>query len=85
MPPSAHAGCFGRGKLIGEQFNPEANGERDHAAWKRYWEKAQSREILVLGSKKETAGSGLRGVRQLSSKAYRRHCLPFDAFCLLGA
>ena len=48
--------CFGSHKLFGAQFNLEANGYKDHAAWKEDWEKARSREFFVLGSKDETAG-----------------------------
>jgi hypothetical protein len=34
----------------------DAWGHKDHAAGKRDWEKAQSKEVFVLGSKDETAG-----------------------------
>ena len=48
--------CFGSHKLFRAQFNLEASGYKDHAAWKGDWEKARSREFFVLGSKDETAG-----------------------------
>lgn len=48
--------CFGGRKLFRAQFNLEENGYKDHAAWKRDWENARSREVFVLGSKDETAG-----------------------------
>ena len=48
--------CFGSRKLFHAQFNLEANGYDDHAAWKRDWENARSREVFVIGSKDETAG-----------------------------
>lgn len=48
--------CFGSRKLFQAQFNLEENGYKDHAAWKRDWEKARSKEVFVLGSKDETAG-----------------------------
>lgn len=48
--------CFGGRKLFQAQFNLEQNGYKDHAAWKRDWEKARSKEVFVLGSKDETAG-----------------------------
>ena len=48
--------CFGTGKRFHAQFNLEANGYPDHAAWKLDWQAARSDEIFVLGSKDETAG-----------------------------
>ena len=49
--------CFGSRRLFRAQFNLKANGFKDHAAWKRAWEEARSREFFVLGSKDETAGN----------------------------
>ena len=48
--------CFGGGKRFRAQFNLEANGYADHAAWKSDWQDARSDEIFVLGSKDETSG-----------------------------
>lgn len=48
--------CFGGRRLFRAQFNLAQNGYRDHAAWKRDWENARSREVFVIGSKDETAG-----------------------------
>jgi hypothetical protein len=43
--------CFGSHQLFRAQFNLEANGYKDHAAWKGDWEKARSRESLVRRTK----------------------------------
>ena len=48
--------CFGSKKLFHAQFNLEANGYADHAAWKTDWQKARASQFFVLGSQDETAG-----------------------------
>ena len=41
--------CFGTGKRFHAQFNLEANGYPDHAAWKLDWQAARSDEYLCPG------------------------------------
>ena len=48
--------CFGTRKLFRAQFDLEANGYADHAAWFKDWQAARTDEVFVLGSKDETAG-----------------------------
>ena len=49
--------CFGSKKLFRAQFNLEANGYADHAAWKADWIDARSNQFFALGSKDEIAGN----------------------------
>jgi hypothetical protein len=49
--------CFGSKKLFRAQFNLQANGYADHAAWKADWVDARSDQFFVLGSQDETAGN----------------------------
>ena len=49
--------CFGSKKLFRAQFDLQANGYADHAAWKADWVDARSDQFFVLGSQDETAGN----------------------------
>ncbi len=49
--------CFGSKKLFHAQFDLAANGYDNHAAWKRDWDQARTRQFFVLGSQDETAGN----------------------------
>ena len=49
--------CFGSKRLYRAQFELEANGYADHAAWKADWQRARSSQFFVLGSQDETAGN----------------------------
>jgi len=49
--------CFGSKKLFHAQFDLQANGYADHAAWKAGWVDARSAQFFVLGSQDETAGN----------------------------
>ena len=49
--------CFGSKKLFHAQFDLQANGYADHAAWKTDWVDARSAQFFVLGSQDETAGN----------------------------
>ena len=51
--------CFGSKKRFHAQFNLEANGYANHAAWRADWQRARSEQFLVVGSKDETAGNQL--------------------------
>src|SRR6201984_2169449 len=56
-----HHLCLGSKKLFHSQFHLAENGFPSHAEWKQAWSEARSSQFFVLGSKDETAGSGLRG------------------------
>jgi IS605 OrfB family transposase len=49
--------CFGSKKLFRAQFDLQANGYADHAAWKADWVDARSDQFFVLGIQDETAGN----------------------------
>jgi IS605 OrfB family transposase len=49
--------CFGSKKLFNAQFDLQANGYADHAAWKADWMDARCDQFFVLGSQDETAGN----------------------------
>lgn len=49
--------CFGSRKLFRAQFDLQANGYADHAAWKEDWVRARCDQFFVLGSQDETAGN----------------------------
>jgi IS605 OrfB family transposase len=49
--------CFGSKRLFRAQFDLQANGYADHAAWKAGWTGARSDQFFVLGSQDETAGN----------------------------
>lgn len=49
--------CFGSKRLFNAQFDLQANGYADHAAWKSDWIEARSSQFFVLGSQDETAGN----------------------------
>ena len=49
--------CFGSKRLYRAQFELEANGYADHAAWKADWQRVRSSQFFVLGSQDETAGN----------------------------
>jgi IS605 OrfB family transposase len=49
--------CFGSKKLFHAQFDLQANGYADHAAWKTDWQDARCDQFFVLGSQDETAGN----------------------------
>lgn len=48
--------CFGSRKLFRQQFALVATGYASHEEWRRAWRTARSNQIVVLGSKDETAG-----------------------------
>ena len=49
--------CFGSKKLFNAQFDLQANGYADHAAWKADWQDSRCDQFFVLGSQDETAGN----------------------------
>ncbi len=49
--------CFGSRRLFRAQFDLEANGYTDHAAWKADWQASRSNQFFVLGSGDESAGN----------------------------
>ena len=49
--------CFGSKRLFNAQFDLQANGYADHAAWRVDWVDARSDQFFVLGSQDETAGN----------------------------
>ena len=49
--------CFGSKQLFNAQFDLQANGYADHAAWKRDWQDSRCDQFFVLGSQDETAGN----------------------------
>ena len=51
--------CFGSRKLFRAQFDLEANGYTDQAAWRTDWQSARNGQWFVLGSQDESAGNQL--------------------------
>jgi IS605 OrfB family transposase len=49
--------CLGSKKLFNAQFDLQANGYADHAAWKADWHNSRCDQFFVLGSQDETAGN----------------------------
>ena len=48
--------AFGSRKLFRAQFALEANGLKDHTAWRKKWREVRCSQFMVIGSKDETAG-----------------------------
>jgi len=49
--------CFGSSKLFNAQHHLAANGFKDHAAWKKEWQRARNSEMFFLGSKSKINGN----------------------------